>query len=181
MTISPSSTQRAGSCVSKVSTSSGKYRLSDFWSRLWIRISSPSRKTSARNPSHLGSNIQSSPSGNSPTRLASMGRSGGFTGSCTPHGIPRPRFCDSPVPEIFGCCSQRFPPIDRFVETVFSTWAYFRTVNSGNNSPSFNRRHRRQVSRFVSLHAVQNGLKAATRSQVCHEMEISSSLMTARS
>src|ERR1700751_1161771 len=86
ITISPSSTHRCGSRADKVSTSSGKYRLSDFWSRLWSRISSPSRKTRARKPSHFGSNTHPSSAGNSLTRLASMGRTGGFTGSCMPHG-----------------------------------------------------------------------------------------------
>jgi hypothetical protein len=60
--------------------------LSGFSSRLWMKISSPSRNTSARNPSHLGSKIQSPSAGNSPTRFASIGRIGGFTGSSTPHG-----------------------------------------------------------------------------------------------
>src|SRR5580704_16758553 len=49
-----------------------------------MKISSPSRKTSTRKPSHLGSKIQPSPSGSSATRLASIGKSGGLTGSCTP-------------------------------------------------------------------------------------------------
>src|ERR1700733_2321296 len=48
-----------------------------------MRISSPLRKTSARKPSHFGSKTHASPAGNSLTRLASMGRTGGFTGSCT--------------------------------------------------------------------------------------------------
>src|ERR1700716_2272735 len=50
-------------------------------------MSSPSRKTRDRKPSHFGSKTHVSPAGNSPTRLASMGRTGGFTGSCMPHGI----------------------------------------------------------------------------------------------
>src|SRR5258705_7874515 len=95
MTISPSRTQRRGNDEPNGSSSSGKYRFSGFSSRLWIRISSPSRKTSARNPSHFGSKIQSPSAGNSLTRLASIGNSGGFTGSCTPHGIPHTSFCDS--------------------------------------------------------------------------------------
>src|SRR4051794_20300358 len=45
-----------------------------------MNTSSPSRKTSARNPSHFGSKIQPSPSGSSLTRLASIGKTGGFTG-----------------------------------------------------------------------------------------------------
>src|SRR3954469_23490068 len=44
-----------------------------------MRISSPSRKISARKPSHLGSKIQPSPGGSAPTRLASIGSSGGLT------------------------------------------------------------------------------------------------------
>src|SRR5580765_5258242 len=46
-----------------------------------MNISSPSRKTSVRKPSHLGSKIQPSPDGNSSTRVASMGSSGGLIGS----------------------------------------------------------------------------------------------------
>src|SRR6185437_2507491 len=34
-------------------------------------------------PSHLGSKIHPSPAGNSPTRLASIGKIGGLTGRCT--------------------------------------------------------------------------------------------------
>src|SRR5579863_6658274 len=49
-----------------------------------MKISSPSRKISARNPSHLGSKSQSSPAGNSSTRLASIGKRGGLTGRSTP-------------------------------------------------------------------------------------------------
>src|SRR6266702_6529045 len=48
-----------------------------------MKISSSSQKTSARKPSHFGSNTQSSPGGSSSTRLASIGRSGGFTGRFT--------------------------------------------------------------------------------------------------
>src|SRR5580658_8891593 len=54
-----------------------------------MKISSPSRNTSARKPSHFGSKTQSPSDGNSSTRLASIGKIGGLTGSCTPHGIPR--------------------------------------------------------------------------------------------
>src|SRR5687768_9389313 len=36
----------------------------------------------ARNPSHFGSKTHSPAVGNSATRLASIGRTGGFTGSC---------------------------------------------------------------------------------------------------
>src|SRR5260370_2322088 len=52
-----------------------------------MKISSPSRNTSARKPSHLGSKIQSPSAGNSSTRFASIGRSGGFSRRATPHGI----------------------------------------------------------------------------------------------
>src|SRR5580693_10347869 len=52
-----------------------------------MKISSPSRNISARKPSHLGSKVQSPSAGNSSTRFASIGRIGGFTGRCTPHGI----------------------------------------------------------------------------------------------
>src|SRR4029077_1853730 len=44
-----------------------------------MKTSSPSRKNSARKPSHLGSKIQPSPGGSSPTRFASIGRTGGLT------------------------------------------------------------------------------------------------------
>src|SRR6185503_18877332 len=48
-----------------------------------MKISSRSRKTRARNPSHFGSKIQSPLVGNSPIRLASIGKTGGFTGRFT--------------------------------------------------------------------------------------------------
>src|ERR1700735_2904692 len=48
-----------------------------------MRISSPSRKINARNPSHFGSKIQVWPTGNSSIRLASIGSNGGFTGRFT--------------------------------------------------------------------------------------------------
>src|SRR5689334_4400268 len=44
-----------------------------------MRISSPSRNTNERNPSHFGSKIQLSPSGKSLTRFASIGKIGGGT------------------------------------------------------------------------------------------------------
>src|ERR1700730_4165407 len=78
-TISPSSTQRAGNCARNGSSNSGKERVSDFSSRLLIRISPPSRKTNARNPSHFGSKIHVPPTGNSPIRLESIGKIGGIT------------------------------------------------------------------------------------------------------
>src|SRR5260370_23878652 len=52
-----------------------------------MKISSPSRNTSARKPSHLGSKIQSPSAGNSSTRFASIGRIGGFCRRSPPHGI----------------------------------------------------------------------------------------------
>src|SRR5437868_840422 len=79
MTISPSSTHRFGSCFFNGSSSSGKYRLSGFSSRLCMKISSPSRKISVRNPSHLGSKIHPSPGGSSLTLFASIGSTGGLT------------------------------------------------------------------------------------------------------
>src|SRR5262245_18491473 len=57
-----------------------------------MKISSPSRKTRARNPSHFGSKIQLSPSGNSLTRLASIGRIGAFTSRSIPNGTCRYQF-----------------------------------------------------------------------------------------
>src|SRR5688500_1007516 len=44
-----------------------------------MKISSSSRKMSVRKPSHLGSKIHPSPGGSSPTRFASIGRTGGLT------------------------------------------------------------------------------------------------------
>src|SRR5581483_9676443 len=61
-------------------------------SRLWSRTSSPSRKTSVRNPSHFGSNCQPSPSGIRSAARESIGASGGANGrrtvplSCTCQG-----------------------------------------------------------------------------------------------
>src|ERR1700690_662946 len=49
-----------------------------------MTTSSPSRKTSARKPSHFGSKIHPSPRGSSPTRSASIGKTGGATGNCMP-------------------------------------------------------------------------------------------------
>src|ERR1700683_5668582 len=83
MTISPSRTHRFGNCARNGSSNSGKYRFRDFWSRLCSRISSPSRNTSARKPSHVGSKIQDEPAGSCAIRFDSIGRNGGFTGSCT--------------------------------------------------------------------------------------------------
>src|SRR6185436_11844034 len=57
-----------------------------------MKTSCPSRNTSARNPSHLGSKIHPSPFGSSRTGLASIGRTGGLTGSRTASSSQRERF-----------------------------------------------------------------------------------------
>src|SRR2546426_11326605 len=54
-------------------------------SRLCNRISSPSRNTSVRKPSHLGSNCQPSPPGNASPALDSMGATGGAKGRRMSH------------------------------------------------------------------------------------------------
>src|SRR6185295_6291830 len=84
---SPSTTHRQGSASFSGSTSSGKYRFIGRSSRLWSRISSPSRKTSVRKPSHLGSNCQPSPAGSASAALESMGASGEAKGSGTAESI----------------------------------------------------------------------------------------------
>src|SRR6202047_1564351 len=53
-----------------------------------MKISSPSRNTSARKPSHLDTKIQSPPACNSSTRFASIGSIGGFSRRSTTHSIP---------------------------------------------------------------------------------------------
>ena len=55
MTISPSTTARAGNPWRSGSMSSGKYRVRGRSLRLPSSTSSPSRNTMHRNPSHLGS------------------------------------------------------------------------------------------------------------------------------
>ena len=55
ITISPSITQRGGSSAWMAATSSGKYRVIGRSFRLPISTSLPSRNTTARKPSHLGS------------------------------------------------------------------------------------------------------------------------------
>src|SRR5580698_1526020 len=75
-----------------------------------IKISSPSRKTSARKPSHLGSKIQLSPAGSAAIRLASIGRTGGFTGRFTSSCYPV-YFCRTGIQPEFRA---------RFVETINS-------------------------------------------------------------
>ena len=59
---------------------SGKYRVIGRSLRLPISTSSPSRKMIDRKPSHLGS--YDAPRGISATALASIGGTGGITGSC---------------------------------------------------------------------------------------------------
>ena len=81
MTTSPSSTQRSGMAADSGVMSSGKYRFIGRLSRLCSKISSPSRNTSVRKPSHLGSNCQPSPSGSASAALESIGSSGGSNGS----------------------------------------------------------------------------------------------------
>ena len=81
ITISPSTTHRSGSSRLIASTSSGKYRVIGFSLRLPNSISSPSRNTIERNPSHFGS--YEAPGGIVATDLASMGATGGITGSFT--------------------------------------------------------------------------------------------------
>src|SRR5262250_3036432 len=80
ITISPSRTQRSGNVAARGATSSGKYRFIGFSSRLCSTISPPSRNTSVRKPSHLGSNCQPSPPGKASAALDSMGASGGAKG-----------------------------------------------------------------------------------------------------
>src|SRR5215472_7474804 len=80
-----------------------------------MRISSPSRNTSARKPSHLGSKIHSSPSGNSLTRLASIGKIGGWTFKFTPHGIPHASLCEGKPRDFNETCTGRVTHVCRSV------------------------------------------------------------------
>src|SRR4029077_5225480 len=80
ITISPSTTQRSDSVAASGAMSSGKYRFMGFSSRLCSRISSPSRNTSVRKPSHLGSNCHPSPPGKASAALDNMGARGGAKG-----------------------------------------------------------------------------------------------------
>ncbi len=89
-TISPSTTQRSGSSALNASTSSGKYRVIGFSLREPISTSSPSRNTTDRKPSHFGS--YDAPAGISGTALASIGATGGMTGSCMPSIMPAANF-----------------------------------------------------------------------------------------
>src|SRR2546427_4022357 len=84
ITISPSMTQRSDSVAASGAMSSGKYRFMVFSSRLCSRISSPSRNTRVRKPSHLGSNCHPSPPGRASAALDSMGASGGAKGRSMP-------------------------------------------------------------------------------------------------
>jgi len=81
MTNSPSTTHRSGSWAWTAATTSGKYLVSGFSLRLPSSTSSPSRNTMQRKPSHLGS-YKNFPTGMSGTLLASIGFTGGITGSC---------------------------------------------------------------------------------------------------
>src|SRR5499427_3017371 len=80
ITISPSTTQRSGSVAASGAMSSGKYRFIGFSSRLCSRISSPSRNTNVRKPSHLGSNCHPSPPGKASAALDNIGARGGAKG-----------------------------------------------------------------------------------------------------
>src|SRR5215475_15174417 len=62
-----------------------------FSSRLCSRISSPSRNTIVRNPSHFGSNCQPSPPGRASAAFDSIGASGGANGSREGTGVTLPR------------------------------------------------------------------------------------------
>src|SRR6201999_1027651 len=64
--------------------SSGKYRVSGRSLREPSSISSPSRKTTHRKPSHLGSYSRPGSRGTACTAFASIGRTGGITGRSTP-------------------------------------------------------------------------------------------------
>src|SRR3984893_3113897 len=80
LTISPSTTQRSDSMAASGAMSSGKYRFMVFSSRLCSRISSPSRNTSVRKPSHLGSNCHPSPAGKASAARDNIGARGGAKG-----------------------------------------------------------------------------------------------------
>src|SRR5262245_32724321 len=80
ITISPSTTARSGSAAARGATSSGKYRFIGRSSRLCIKMSSPSRNTIVRKPSHFGSNSQPSPPGRPLAEDDSIGAIGGANG-----------------------------------------------------------------------------------------------------
>ena len=75
-TISPSTMQPAGRQTARAACSSGKKRSRGRRSRLWMTTRRPTRKTSARKPSHFGSKMKSSPCGRASETLASMGSIG---------------------------------------------------------------------------------------------------------
>ena len=86
-TISPSITHRSGNDAKTAATISGKYRVIGRSLRLPISISSPSRNTIDRKPSHFGSNTKS-PRGIFSTGLASIGATGGLTGRSMAPSFP---------------------------------------------------------------------------------------------
>src|SRR5512146_2476889 len=69
-----------------------------------MRVSSPSRNTSARKPSHFGANSQPSPSGRASRGLASIGSIGGSNGSFTPSRYPLGAEAGLPVLDL--ACNQ---------------------------------------------------------------------------
>lgn len=80
-------TQRSGRLSLRAVTSSGKYLFRGLPVRLPISISSPSRWTMARKPSHLASYCM--PGGMDVTDLASIGFTGGITGRSMPSILRR--------------------------------------------------------------------------------------------
>src|SRR5579862_3054335 len=85
MTISPSTTQPAGSRSRSAACKSGKYRSKGLRSRLWMYTSLSLRKTMARKPSHLGSKRTSPSDGSSSAICASIGSMGGTMGKRMAH------------------------------------------------------------------------------------------------
>ena len=84
MTISPSSTQRAGSCARKRLDQLGKIAVQRFFVAALDQdlVAIAEDQGAKAVPFRFEDPV--SPAGNSSTRLASIGRTGGFTGSCTP-------------------------------------------------------------------------------------------------
>ena len=84
ITISPSSTQRTGNCERSGSSSSGKVAVERFLvaalDQDLVAVAKHQRAKSI--PLRLEDPVP--PRGNSPTRLASIGKTGGFTGRCIP-------------------------------------------------------------------------------------------------
>src|SRR5260370_11531066 len=101
-----------------------------------MKISSPSRITSARKPSHLGSKIESPSAANSSTHFASIGRIGVFSRRSTPHGItwlhlliaaenePCPMNLDYPSPFRRQPKSVRPPPKRKSIDCLFVIGRY---------------------------------------------------------